>query len=632
MTYFKRSMLYQVVHSTLGRYRIRVPKLTDIEFAQTVSQRLGSLQFVKEVRINSTASSLVVSCKASASNNKDILELILACIEQAAISPQDANLDLSNSKEVDTEELDLIPEVNQWKDLGMPFLSLGLAILAVPLELPALLVGTAIAGAALPWFTRATNSIVNHHHPNIALLDSVWMTLQTVQGQYIAPALKTSLVEIRRTLRGSSEKTREQKAFDILNCLSRDVWVERDGFEQTISARELQVGDCITVRSGDFIPVDGTIISGTGLLDCCHLTGKANPVHCYAGQDIYASFILLEGELSIRVKRTLHNTRISLAANLIQSAPVHDIQIGIHQAEFVKNAILPTLLLGGTIFAATGNLGAAISPFQFDFGSGIPISISTIVLGALTHATENGVYISSGRALEVLAQMDTLVIDEPVLMYLNETYSDSVRAISALQQQGISIYLISYDNLNEKTSALADKFRIHPDFILPEAHSKHLNLVRGLQNQGRTVAVLTCNNDCTSKIGDVSISLTCAESGAETADVVLLDHQLWGLIYGIAIAKRAMEVIYENTAIIVVPNLMMQIGGGMLLGVNPVWNVIVNNSSALVAEFLNSARPHFDSIPLPSSASKSNTLTISPSSTDFAFPVVMNSQGYPQPV
>jgi hypothetical protein len=79
-----------------------------------------------------------------------------------------------------------------------------------------------------------------------------------------------------------------------------------------------------------------------------------------------------------------------------------------------------------------------------------------------------------------------------------------------------------------------------------------------------------------------------------TADVVLLGDGLESLLHTIAIAKRAMTVVYENTAIIVLPNLCIQIGGGMILGINPVINVITNNSSAFVAEFIHATRPLFD--------------------------------------
>jgi cation transport ATPase len=624
-------MFYQVVHSTLGRCRIRVPRLADdLEFAENLNRLVESLQFVTEVRINPAASSLIVNYKVSVVNFEDAQKYLSICIEKASCIQQ-GNLIETSDEEI-TEESDLIPEVNQWRDLGLPLLSLSLAIFAVPLELPPLLIIIAIAGAAMPWFNRAADSIVNQHHPNIDLLDSAWMTLQVVQGQYIAPSLKTSLVEIRRSLRGTVDEARKQKALDFLKYLHQDIWVQRDQLQPAVRAIELQAGDRITIHAGEIILVDGRILSGSGLVDCSYLTSIATPLHYSLGQEVYASSRLLEGELCILVERTAENTRLGLIAHLMQTIPVHDTHIGAQQAEFVKNAIVPTLVLGGTIFAATGNLGAAISPFQFDFGSGIPISISTTILSALTYAVQNGIYIRSGRVVELLTQLNTLVIHDSALLYLNTTASDCIKTIATLQEQGITVYLVSDDSL-AKTTILAKKFGIHANHILAESHpQQQANLVDGLRSQGRCVAVLGINGDCHA---DISVSLTFRGNVCtETADVVLLDQQLQGLIYAIAIAKRAMEVVYQNMATIVIPNLMMQIGGGMFLGVNPVWNVIVNNGSAFIAEFLNGSRPIFDSI-VPSQYKnnhQTNVMPIPATSTELHFSVLNGRKLNQQPL
>lgn len=625
-----RNMFYQVVHSTQGRCRIRVPRLADdLEFAENLNRLVESLQFVTKVRINPAASSLIVDYKVSRVNLEDAEKYLSTCIEKASCIQQ-ANL-IETSNEETIEESDLIPEVNQWRDLGLPLLSLSLAIFAAPLELPPLLIIIAIAGAAMPWFNRAADSIVNQHHPNIDLLDSAWMTLQTVQGQYIAPALKTSLVEIRRSLRGTVVEAREQKALDFLNYLHQDIWVQRDQLQPAVRAIELQVGDRITIHAGEIVPVDGRILSGSGLVDCSYLTSIDTPIHYSLGQEIYASSRLVEGELSILVERTGENTRLGLIAHLMQTTPVHDTHIGAQQAEFVKNAIVPTLVLGGTIFAATGNLGAAISPFQLDFGSGIPISISTVILSALIHAVQNGIYIRSGRVVELLTQLNTLVIHDSALLYLDTTASDCILAIATLQEMGIIVYLVSNDSL-AKTIILAKKFGIHANHILAESHpQQQANLVDGLRSQGGCVAVLGINGDCHA---DISVSLAFRGNVCTKADVVLLDQQLQGLIYAIAIAKRAMEVVYQNTATIVVPNLMMQIGGGMFLGVNPVWNVIVNNSSAFIAEFLNGSRPIFDSI-VPSQQKnnhKTNIITIPATSNELPLPILNGKKLNQQPL
>ncbi len=123
-------MSYQIVHSTFGRYRIRIPQLADdSDFASKLQALVKSLPFVTEVRINRQASSLIVNYQDNFCS-QTALEKIVNCIQAVACVE-------ITFKEPLPEGQDLIPEVNQWKDLGLPALGFTLALLATPLELPA---------------------------------------------------------------------------------------------------------------------------------------------------------------------------------------------------------------------------------------------------------------------------------------------------------------------------------------------------------------------------------------------------------------------------------------------------------------------------------------------------------------
>lgn len=567
-------MNYQIVHSIAGRLRIRVPRLlSDRDFASRLQGLIESLEGVTEVRINSAACSIVISYEAR--RCEMMQQRVLTCLwkchatDLEAVEPPEA-----------FEETELEPEVNRWRDLGLPAVSLGMALLAVPLELPAIVVGSAIAGAAMPWFVRAADSLVTHRQPNIDLLDSLWMTLQTLQGQYTAPALKTCLVEVRRALRGTTAEQRECAAQEILDEFDRPRWIELNGQQKLIATGAIQPGDRVIVHSGESIPVDGWVLEGTALIDEQNLTGENVPVVCSEGQPVYAGTQVIEGKLCVVAEQVGINTRIGIVARLTLSAPVHDTQIGMLQAEFLRSAIFPTILFGGTMFALTGNFGAAVSPFQFDFGSGIPISVHTTLLSALTYSARHGIYIRSARTLELLSQLDAIVFDQTGLLdSTGALRAESQTTIVELQRQGIEIYWVTQAS--------------YPTHI-PEQHvcgkTSPEQLVSGLQHQGKTVAFVG-SHEFAAIQADVSISFAEQPDGS---DVVLMHEDLRGLLEAIAISKRALQIVYENTAIIVLPNLFIQIGGGMILGVNPVVNVITNNSSAFVAEFVHGARPLFD--------------------------------------
>ncbi|MBE9225591.1 hypothetical protein IQ264_09175 [Phormidium sp. LEGE 05292] len=487
------------IHSIPGRCRLRVDKIgSDRKFTDRLKQLVESWEMTIAVRINQAARSLIVTYKEDAIAIEAAQNYLNTCIQSAA------NLTTTNVSDSGIDSEDLIPLVNQWRDLTLPVLSLSLALLAVPLELPVVLVGGAIAAAAMPWFNRATDSLLKDRQPNIDLLDSLWMGLHTVQGNFVAPALKTCLVESRRSWRKTNAQNWENQ-------------------------------------------------------------------------------VILAAEVSDNLPR--------LIAHQIQTAPVHDTQLGAAQAHFLREAIVPTILMGGAIFAATGNLSAAIAPFQLDFGSGIPISISTTLLSALVLAVQQGAYIRSGGVLEKLAQVDTIVLDTGLR---DNTICTSTReAIAVLQNQGISVYLLHNPDIYPETIAMRAKW-----LGIPISHIISVNHIKTLQSSGKRVATIGEYSKSISANADISVLMTqpnwtIEEIVKTPADVVLLDRDWWGLVNAIEIAKKAYERVYQNTAIVFFPNLIVTCGG-VFFGLNPIVNVIVNNGSALVAEFINNQHPLFE--------------------------------------
>lgn len=82
----QENLSYRVVHSIPGRIRIRIPRLVnDSEYASNLQHLIEALDFVSYVRINPTASSLVVEFNY---NHKGFTETIEERIFQAIASAE----------------------------------------------------------------------------------------------------------------------------------------------------------------------------------------------------------------------------------------------------------------------------------------------------------------------------------------------------------------------------------------------------------------------------------------------------------------------------------------------------------------------------------------------------------------
>ena len=77
----------------------------------------------------------------------------------------------------------------------------------------------------------------------------------------------------------------------------RTARVVKDGREEDILIAELQVGDKVSVRPGEQIPVDGVIVGGNTFIDESMISGEPIPVEKKQGDKVLAGTINQNGAL-----------------------------------------------------------------------------------------------------------------------------------------------------------------------------------------------------------------------------------------------------------------------------------------------------------------------------------------------
>ena len=179
-----------------------------------------------------------------------------------------------------------------------------------------------------------------------------------------------------------------------------------------------------------------------------------------------------------------------------------------------------------------------------------------------------------------------------VILYSDPPRTESKEVIQELREAGINSYMLSGD-VTRVARAIAKDLNIDPNNIYAEAFpERKVEVVRALHDSGKTVAFCGdgINDSAALAYADVSISFAGATDIArETADIVLMEDDLRGLTHAIKIAKQAMDIIWQNVAIVAVPNISAAVSG-VLFALDPVLAIIINNGSAILAE-INGLRP-----------------------------------------
>ncbi len=118
-----------------------------------------------------------------------------------------------------------------------------------------------------------------------------------------------------RTRAGASEAMRA-----LMDLAPPRAIVLRDGKELEVSTSEVMFGDTVVIRPGNKIPVDGTVLEGSSLVDESMLTGESMPVAKKIGDAVIGATINKSGAFQYRATKVGSDTALAQIVKLVQEA------------------------------------------------------------------------------------------------------------------------------------------------------------------------------------------------------------------------------------------------------------------------------------------------------------------------
>ena len=230
-----------------------------------------------------------------------------------------------------------------------------------------------------------------------------------------------TLVTVGKYLEERS-KGKTTGAITALLALAPDVAVvRRSGTEVIVATDQIKAGETVIVRQGGRIPVDGTVVKGSGSVDESALTGESMPVEKTAGSKAVSATVLTSGYLEMTADRVGADTTLSQIIQLMEQAastkaPISRLADKI-SAVFVP-AVISIAVAAALLWAAAGGMGVR---FCLSIGIAVLVISCPCALGlatpvAITVATgkaaEKGILIKSAASLELMGRVNTMVLDK----------------------------------------------------------------------------------------------------------------------------------------------------------------------------------------------------------------------------
>ncbi|MEG1857131.1 MAG: heavy metal translocating P-type ATPase [Pseudoflavonifractor sp.] len=235
--------------------------------------------------------------------------------------------------------------------------------------------------------------------------------------------------------------------------------IELNGVLTTVSPETVRTGDIITVKSGERIPLDGTVVQGSSSLNTSALTGEALPREVVPGSDVISGCINLSALLRIRVTKPYAESTVAKILDLVENAGNKKAK---SEAFITKFARIYTPVVVGVAAAMavflpllvgtpwSESLHRALVFLVISCPCALVISVPLTFFGGIGGASRQGILIKGSNYLEALAHAEVVVFDK------TGTLTHGVFQVVAIHPEQYS------DAQLLELAALAEQYSDHP--------------------------------------------------------------------------------------------------------------------------------------------------------------------------
>lgn len=265
---------------------------------------------------------------------------------------------------------------------------------------------------SIPYILHGLSELI-HGRVTVPVLDGAAIGVSMLRGDFSTAGNIMFLLHIGDLLEDWTHQQAVDSLTDALSLKVDRVWVRAaSGEDVLVSARDVQAGDSVVVRTSNVIPLDGIVISGEGAVNQASMTGEAVPVTKTEGAPIFAGTVVEEGELVYRVTKTSGKGRYDQIAKMIEES--EQLKSATETAAYhLADSFVPWAFVGmGLTYLLTRNVTRAMSFLMVDFSCALKLAMPLTVISAMREASTYAITVKGGKYLEAAARAETLVLDK----------------------------------------------------------------------------------------------------------------------------------------------------------------------------------------------------------------------------
>ena len=273
----------------------------------------------------------------------------------------------------------------------------------------AMIVGSVIAGVPI---ARSAIAALRYKQFSIDLLVTIAVVGALFIGAYVESAVVSFLFIFGAFLEARTMAKTRESVREMLDNAPQTANVIVDGVESTIAVDDIEVGDRLVMRTGDMVAVDGTVVSGTGLVNQATVTGEPLPVSVSTGDTVFSGTTMDNGFIEVVADKTGDDSTFAQIIELVEEAQESKTKTQRFLDKFA-NIYTPAIVVGSLLaYVFTRDIEFALTFLVIACPGALVISTPVSMVAGLGNAAKHGILIKGGDAMEQLGKVKTIVFDK----------------------------------------------------------------------------------------------------------------------------------------------------------------------------------------------------------------------------
>ncbi|HDR9497499.1 TPA: heavy metal translocating P-type ATPase [Burkholderia cepacia] len=266
----------------------------------------------------------------------------------------------------------------------------------------------------LPVLLALTVSLVKavmRRQAGIDVLAWLAIALAVVLDETLAAAVIALMLASGRTLERYAQDRAQREMSALLGRAPRQATRFENGEWRSVAPDTLVPGDRLLVRSGEFVPVDGTL-TGDAELDESMLTGESSTLRRRSGENACSGVVNAGAPFEMIARTTASDSTFAGIVRMVERAQRErspSVRLADRYAAFF---VLASLLVAGIAWLLTGDVTRALAVLVVASPCPLILAVPVAIVSGMSRCSKRGILVKGGGALERIAQATTLFFDK----------------------------------------------------------------------------------------------------------------------------------------------------------------------------------------------------------------------------